>query len=84
MGDVLYFFYSYIGNLQYCFEFAPLCTRANLILANPLDGHMACYLEAVKLDNDLPPDGVNGWVALRCEDMSSREGGNSVTRLIQL
>jgi hypothetical protein len=47
MGDVLYFFYSYIGNLQYCFEFAPLWTREIIILANPLDVRMTCYLEAI-------------------------------------
>jgi hypothetical protein len=80
MGDVLYFFYGYIGNLQYCFEFAPLCTRENLILANPLHGRMTCYLEAIPPKGELPPDGVNGWVALRREDASSGEGGSSVTR----
>jgi hypothetical protein len=75
MGDVLYFFYGYIDNLQYCFEFTPLRTRENIILANPLDGRMTCYLEAILPEGALPPDGVNGWVALRHEDAPSGEGG---------
>jgi hypothetical protein len=80
MGDVLYFFYGYIGNLQYCFEFTPLRTCENIILANPLDGRMTCYLEAILSEGALTPDGVNGWVALRHEDALSGEGGSSVTR----
>jgi hypothetical protein len=80
IGDVLYFFYGYIGNLQYCFEFAPLQTRDNLVLATPLDGRMTCYLEGIPPHDALPPVGVNGWVALRHEDASSGEGESSVTR----
>jgi hypothetical protein len=71
---------SSISNLQYCFEFTPLQTRDNLVLANPLDGRMTCYLEGIPPHDALPPVGVNGWVALRHEDTPSGEGESSVTR----
>jgi hypothetical protein len=44
-------------------------------VANPLDGRMTCYLEAIPLEGALPPDGINGWVALHHEDASSGERG---------
>jgi hypothetical protein len=84
MGDVLYFFYGYIGNLQYCFELAPVRTRKNIILADPLDGRMTCYLEAILPEGALPPDGVNRWVTLQHEDPPSGEEGSSVTRSTQV
>jgi hypothetical protein len=77
--DILYFYFGYIRNLQYCFEFDPLHTRENLNLANPLDGRLNCYMEAVPPDGDSPPAGVNRWIALRHEDASIGEGRSFVT-----
>jgi hypothetical protein len=80
MSDVIYFFYGYIGNLQYCFEFALLRTHENIILANPLDGHMTCYLEAVPPKGALPSDGVNGWGRTSAQGCTEQRRGSSVTR----
>jgi hypothetical protein len=60
-------------------KFAPLRTHTNFILTKPLNGRMTCYFEATKLDDELPLDGVNGWVALCHEDKSSGEEGSPIT-----
>jgi hypothetical protein len=75
MGDILYYLFSYIGNLQYCFEFAPLRTRHNVIPADPIDGRITCYLEAIPPEGVLPPNGVDDWIVFRHEDAPSGEGG---------
>lgn len=46
MGAHLYFFYDYIGNLLYYFEFSPTCMRANIVISAPF---MAACLATSKL-----------------------------------
>jgi hypothetical protein len=74
-GDILYYLFVCIGNLQYCFEFAPLQTRHNVILIDPIDGCITCYLEAIWPEGALPPDGVDNWIVFRHEDAPREEGG---------
>jgi hypothetical protein len=74
-GDILYYLFGYIYNLQYCFEFAPLRTRHNVILADPIDGRITCYLEAIPPEEALPPDAVDDWIVFRHEDAPSGEEG---------
>jgi hypothetical protein len=81
-GDIVYYLLGYIANLQYYFKFAPL-QPCNITLAIPLDGSMACYIEAIPLEGALPPDNINEWVAFWHEDALSREGRSTVIRPMQ-
>ena len=53
-----YYFYGYVGNLLYCFEFAIHRTRGNVILADPTQGNLHIHIEAILQGQDLPSDGV--------------------------
>jgi hypothetical protein len=46
-GAHIYFFYGYIGNLLYCFEFSPTCMRENIIVADPIYSCMLGRIEAI-------------------------------------
>jgi hypothetical protein len=59
-----YYFYGYIGNLLYCFEFAIDHTRDNMIRADPVHGRLLVRVEAISLAQPLPPNGVNPWALL--------------------
>jgi hypothetical protein len=74
-GAHLYFFYGYIGNLLYCFEFSPTRTRENIIIAVPIYGRMLGRIEAILLGEAFPPAGVDDWTLLRHEDVPSGKGG---------
>jgi hypothetical protein len=73
-----YYIYGYIGNLLYCFEFAPERTRENIILAAPLHGRLRIRVENILPGQATPPDGVNFWVALQREDALNGEGGDVI------
>ena len=73
IGAHLYFFYGYIGNLLYCFEFSPTRTRENIIIADPVYGR----IEAILPGEAFPPAGVDDWTLLRHDDAPSGEGGVS-------
>jgi hypothetical protein len=71
-----YYFYGYIGNLLYCLEFVPECTRDNMIRANLVRGRPLARIEAILPGQEFPPDGVNDWALLQREDaLSGQEGG---------
>jgi hypothetical protein len=74
-GNILYYLFGYISNLQYCFEFAPLWTHHNVILADPIDGCITCYLEAIPIGGTLPPNSVDDWIVFWHKDGLSGEGG---------
>ena len=59
MGAHLYFFYGYIGNLLYCFEFSPTRTQENIIVTDPVYGRMLGRIEAILPDEAFPPAGVD-------------------------
>ena len=75
MGAHLYFFYGYIGNLLYYFEFSPTRTRENIIVADPIYSRMLGRIEAILPDEAFPPAGVDDWTLLRHGDAPSGEGG---------
>jgi hypothetical protein len=78
--DSIYHIFGNIGNLHYCFDFAPIRTRENVIINNPMEGRMACFLEELPPATILPPFGVNSWFVFLRVDASSGEGGSAVTR----
>ena len=52
------YFYGYIGNLLYYFEFTPTRTRESIILADPVHGRIFTHVEANLLGQPFPPNGV--------------------------
>jgi hypothetical protein len=80
-GAHRYFFYGYIGNLLYCFEFGPTCMRDNII-ADPVYGRVLGRVEAILPGQAFPLDGFHGWTLLRHKDAPSGEGG-VVRRLME-
>ena len=77
-----YFFYVYIGNLLYYFEFTPTRTRENIIISDPVYGRIFARIEAIQPGQAFPPNGVNDWTLLRHKDAPSGEGGG-VMRLME-
>jgi len=57
LGTIDYHLHGYINNLHYYFEFAPLRTRENIILANPLAENIMCLIEAIPPHGALQPNG---------------------------
>jgi hypothetical protein len=76
-----YYLYDYIGNLLYCLEFVVNRTQENLIRADPVHSRLLVHIEAILPGQALPPDGINRWVLLQCEDALIGEGGD-VIRLV--
>lgn len=74
-GDSIYHLFDNISNLQYCFDIAPLHTRENVILKDPMEGRIACFLEELPPATILPPFGVDSWHVFRCVEAPSGEGG---------
>jgi len=74
-GAHLYFFYGYIGNLLYRFEFSPTRTRENIIIDDPIYGHILGRIEAILPGEAFPLAGVDDWTLLWHEDAPSGEGG---------
>jgi hypothetical protein len=54
------------------------CTRYNLILEDPIHGHLFACIEAIILGQAYPPDDVNNWTVLQHEDALIGEGGSGV------
>lgn len=78
-GNIGYKLHGYIGTLHYYFEFAPLRTRENMILADPLEGRIICLLETLLPQQNLPPEGVDNWVTFRHVHAPIGEGRSFVT-----
>jgi hypothetical protein len=75
-----YTFYNYIDNLHYHIKFFMECTRYNLILEDPIHGHLFACIEAIFPGQAYPPDDVNNWIVLQHEDVLIGEGGSGVIR----
>jgi hypothetical protein len=50
-----------------------------MILADPVQGRLLVRVEAILPGQAFPPNGVNDWALIQCEDTLSGEGGRCHT-----
>ena len=76
-----YIYHDYIGNLYYLLEFAPIRTRENMIIANPVRGKLILRVKLIMLGTPNPVAAVTAWMFIRHEDAPVGEKGGDVTPL---